>query len=44
MKHTIEELNEISKEVRQDVIKMLLKSGYGHPAGSLGMVDVFVAL
>lgn len=44
MKYTTEELNEISKEVRGDVIKMILKSGYGHPAGSLGMVDVFVAL
>jgi len=43
-KYTIEELQEIATEVRQDVIKMILKSGYGHPAGSLGMVDVFVAL
>ncbi|HBU69821.1 MAG TPA: transketolase [Elusimicrobia bacterium] len=41
---TIEELQEISKEVRADVIKMILKAGYGHPAGSLGMVDVFVAM
>ena len=44
VKKTIEELQDISKEVRSDVIKMILKSGYGHPAGSLGMVDVFVAL
>lgn len=44
MKFSIEELQDISKEVRSDVIKMILKSGYGHPAGSLGMVDVFVAL
>ena len=44
IKKTVEELEEISKEVRQDVIKMILKAGYGHPAGSLGMVDVFVAM
>lgn len=44
MKYTIEDLQDIAKEVRQDVIKMILKSGYGHPAGSLGMVDVFVAM
>jgi transketolase len=43
-KKNTEELYQISNEVRQDVIKMLLKAGYGHPAGSLGMVDVFVAL
>ncbi|MDP3918002.1 MAG: transketolase [Candidatus Woesebacteria bacterium] len=43
-KYTLEELQDIAKEVRQDVIKMILKAGYGHPAGSLGMVDVFVAM
>lgn len=44
IKKTFEELECISKEVRADVIKMILKAGYGHPAGSLGIVDVFVAL
>ena len=43
-KYTVEELQEIASEVRQDIVKMLLKAGYGHPAGSLGMADVFVAL
>lgn len=43
-KYSLEDLNEISKEVRADIIKMLLKSKAGHPAGSLGMVEVFVAL
>jgi len=42
--HTIDELQEIAKEVRSDVVEMILKAGAGHPAGSLGMVDVFVAL
>lgn len=44
MKYETEELQEISKEVRKDVIEMILKAGYGHPAGSLGMVDVLVTL
>lgn len=44
MKNKIEDLQKISQDARQNVIKMLLKAGYGHPAGSLGMVDVFVAL
>jgi len=30
--------------IRQDVVKMLLKAGSGHSAGSLGMADVFTAL
>ena len=30
--------------IRQDIIKMLLKAGSGHSAGSLGMADVFTAL
>lgn len=43
-KYSLEELQEIAKEVRSDVVKMILKAEAGHPAGSLGMVDVFVAL
>jgi len=30
--------------IRQDIIKMLVKAGSGHSAGSLGMADVFTAL
>lgn len=44
MKHRLEDLEKIASEVRRDVIKMILHAGGGHPAGSLGMVDVFVAL
>lgn len=44
MKYKIEDLENIAKEVRSDIIKMILKAGSGHPAGSLGMVDVFVAM
>lgn len=44
LKHSLEELQELSQKAREDIIKMILKAGAGHPAGSLGMVDVFVAL
>jgi len=37
-------LEKIANIIRQDVIKMLLKAGSGHSAGSLGMADVFTAL
>lgn len=30
--------------IRQDVIKMLAQAGSGHPAGSLGLADIFTAL
>lgn len=44
MKHTEEQLHKIATEVRKDIIKMILKASAGHPAGSLGMTDVLVAL
>ena len=44
MKYKTEDLEEKAKKVRSDIIKMILKAGAGHPAGSLGMTDVFVAL
>ena len=44
MKHKLEDLEKIATEVRRDVIKMILHAGAGHPAGSLGMVDVFSAV
>lgn len=40
----VEELQKIAKEVRKNIIKMLYQAGSGHPAGSLGMTDVFTAL
>lgn len=43
-KASIEELEKIANEVRRDVIKMLVKAGSGHSAGSLGMADIFTAL
>ncbi len=41
---TIEELEKKANKTRQEIIKMLVLAGSGHPAGSLGMVDVFTAL
>ncbi|MGQ0553008.1 MAG: transketolase [Planctomycetota bacterium] len=37
-------LAEIARELRIDVLRMLHKSGSGHPGGSLGMADVFTTL
>lgn len=38
------DLPKIAREARRDIIRMLLAAQSGHPAGSLGMADVFVAL
>lgn len=38
------ELEKIAKAVRKDILRMIAQAGSGHPAGSLGMVDVFTAL
>ena len=38
------DLSKIANEVRRDIIKMLLEAGSGHPAGSLSMADILVAL
>src|SRR3989304_3868575 len=44
MEKSLNELEKIATEVRKDVIKMLLEAGSGHPAGSLSMTDILVAL
>lgn len=38
------ELEKKANQIRQDVVKMIFKAGSGHPAGSLGMADIFTAL
>jgi len=40
----VDELQKIARKIRKDVVKMLGKAGSGHPAGSLGVVDILVAL
>jgi len=37
-------LEEKANRIRQDIITTLLEAGSGHPAGSLGMTDIFTAL
>src|SRR3989339_339679 len=48
MNHSLEEPNGelkiLAVRIRQDIIKMIHTAGSGHPAGSLGMTDVMVAL
>jgi transketolase len=40
----LKKLEITANEIRQDIIKMLLKAGSGHSAGSLDMADVFTAM
>ena len=41
---THDELREMARQVRRDVVRMLAKANSGHTGGSLGMADVFTAL
>ncbi len=41
---SLTQMEKMANTIRQDIIKMLLKAGSGHSAGSLGMADVFTAL
>lgn len=43
-KDKIQQLEGLAKEARVKVIEMISHAGSGHPAGSLGMADIFVAL
>lgn len=43
-KLTTKQLEEKANEIRQDIIRMLVKAGSGHSAGPLGMADIFTAL
>ena len=41
---SIKQLKRKANEIRQDIVKMLLKASSGHSAGPLGMADIFTAL
>ena len=43
-KVNFKQLKKIATEIRIDVIEMIARAGSGHPAGALGMTDVFTAL
>ncbi len=38
------DLEKIAAEIRKDVLKMIFAAGSGHPAGSLSITDILVAL
>ncbi len=41
---TVEELNEMSRQIRRDIINMLVIAQTGHSGGPLGMADIFTAM
>lgn len=41
---SIEALELMANDIRQDIIKMLEEAGSGHPGGSLGQADIYTAL
>jgi len=41
---SIEDLNEMSRQIRRDIINMLVIAQTGHSGGPLGMADIFTAL
>tara|TARA_R110002050_G_scaffold291910_2_gene446817 strand:+ start:186 stop:1037 length:852 start_codon:yes stop_codon:yes gene_type:complete len=43
-RHTIEQLEAISSQVRRDILRMVHAVQSGHPGGSLGCADLLVAL
>jgi transketolase len=42
--YSIEDLELIATDIREDIIKMLEEAGSGHSAGSLGQAEIFTAL
>ena len=44
MVNNVEELKSISKEIRKDIVKMLIESASGHPGGSLSATDIMTVL
>ena len=44
MEFNIEKLNEISRVVRKNIVKMVTEASSGHPGGSLSSVEILVSL
>lgn len=42
--HAVEQLKNISKEIRINILKSLTEAGSGHTGGSLGLADIFTVL
>jgi transketolase len=43
-KLSVEKLEKIANDIREDIIRMLEHAGSGHSAGPLGLADIFTAL
>ncbi|RKZ01490.1 MAG: transketolase [Candidatus Hydrothermota bacterium] len=44
MERNIQELKEIARKLRIDILRMITLAGSGHPGGSLSAIDILVAL
>jgi transketolase len=44
VKFSVEELQEMARQIRRDIIKMLMISKSGHSGGPLGLADIFTSL
>lgn len=42
--YSVQDLQKIANDIREDIIKMLEHAGSGHSAGPLGLADIFTAL
>jgi transketolase len=42
--YSIEDLNEMARQIRRDIIRMLMISKSGHSGGPLGLADIFASL
>lgn len=40
----LDEMKEMAKTIRRDIVKMICEAGSGHPGGSLSSTDILVAL
>ncbi|HCQ91366.1 MAG TPA: transketolase, partial [Clostridium sp.] len=44
MERTLDQLKDIAKEIRKDIVIMLTESASGHPGGSLSAVEILTTL
>ena len=42
--YNLNELNELGSQIRRDIVRMVHAQNSGHPGGSLGCVEYFIAL
>lgn len=44
MKHDIQEMKRIARDIRKDIVRMTAEAGSGHPGGALSAVEILAAL